>query len=296
MVLSFLSSVRAISLEARLTLEFVLWSGRAAGFAVPRPSFADQSSADQVARWMEAAQKKRGRSVLRTFGSSAVRLVKMALAIGANLDGTVVFTGGEPLSGPRRRFIESAGMKVYPRYVSTESGLIAASCPLRSIDDDMHFYSDRLALVQLDRGTALASNQIQSLLFTALTLHSGKVLLNTDLGDFGEVTAKSCSCVFGELGLNVHLSTVRSYEKLTVEGMTVLTAELDSLIGAEIEKVGGRPDSYQFWKTQDQTGLSRLIIAVSPGVALDGERFIDGIFDRLRRGGPRHSDGRGVLE
>jgi hypothetical protein len=114
------------------------------------------------------------------------------------------------------------------------------------------------------------------------------LLFNTELGDLGELTNRSCSCAFGELGLDVHLSGVRSYEKITVEGVTVLTAELDGIIGAEVEKAGGPPDSYQFWETQDPSGLNRLIISVSPEVPeLDENKLIEGIIAALRSGGPR---------
>ena len=152
----------------------------------------------------------------------------------------------------------------------------------------MHFYSDRMAVIQLDRGTSSFAEKARTLLFTSLTLHAAKVMFNTELGDLGELTTRSCTCAFGELGFNVHLSAVRSHEKITVEGMTVLTAELDSIIGAEVEKAGGQPDSYQFWEVPDPSGLHRLIVSVSPEVrALDETRLVDGIIAALRRDGPR---------
>jgi hypothetical protein len=276
------------SLETRLALEFLFWRGRSAGLAMPRPSFADLTSNEVVVRWMESAIRRNGRAVVRTFGSSAVRMTETALAIGTDLRGGRIFAGGEPLTEPRRRFMESAGLEVYPRYVSTESGLVAASCPHRRTTDDMHFYSDRMAVIRLDRGSLSLAERAKTLLFTSLTLHTAKVMLNVELGDLGEVTNTSCSCAFGQLGFNVHLAAVRSYEKLTVEGMTVLTAELESIIGAEVEKAGGQPDSYQFWEAPDPSGLHRLIISVSPEVpALDESKLIDGVITALRRDGPR---------
>jgi len=277
-----------ISLEARLALEFVIWGSRSAGLTVARPTFASLSDHEDVARWMESTIKRSGRAVLRAFGSSALRMTQTARAIGADLRGGFVFVGGEPLTEPRRRAFEAAGLEVYPRYVSAESGIISAACPNRSVADDMHFFSDHLAMVQLDRGAASQSEHPKTFLFTALSLKTGKILFNTELGDFGEVTTKSCSCRFGEIGLNVHLSNVRSYEKLTIEGMTILTAELDAIIGAAMERAGGRPDSYQFREVQDPSGLHRLEIAVSPEVLhLDEAKFIEEIVAELRRGGPR---------
>ncbi len=280
--------IRETSIETRLALEFVIWSGRIAGLAVPRPTFANLSVSEAAMRWLESTVKKHRRAMLRTFASSAVRLAQTALAIGADLRGGLIFTGGEPLTEPRRRFIESAGLEVYPRYVTTESGLVGAGCPSRSVSDDMHFYSDLLALIHLDRKTSSEEHQPGTLLFTALTMHTPKVLLNVELGDSGDLSSRSCDCAFGKIGLNVHLSNVRSYDKLTIEGMTILTAELDAIIGAAIEKAGGPPDSYQFWEEQDSSGLHRLVVAVSPEVPnLDEGKFIGNIIDELRHGGRR---------
>lgn len=249
----------AMTLEARLALRFI---GR------PRPEFADLAHADQVVAWLASVRP----GVVRTFGSSAVRIAQAALETGADVRGSVLFAGGEPLTELRQRFIASAGLKVFPRYVATEAGLVAAACPECSTGE-MHFYRDRLAVVEQDG----------SLLFTALTPHTGKIMLNTELGDCGELTSKPCRCPFGELGFDLHLSHVRSNEKLTIEGMTLLTAELQAVIEAVI----GRPDCCQVWQTQDERGLNKLVIAVSPDVPdFEETRFVGAVLDHLRRGRP----------
>ena len=102
------------SLETRLALEFLIRRGRSAQLAVPRPLFADLTSNKMVVRWMESAIKRHGRAVVKTFGSSAVRMTQTGLAIGANLRGGLIFSGGEPLTEPRRRFMESAGLRGLP--------------------------------------------------------------------------------------------------------------------------------------------------------------------------------------
>ncbi len=266
-----------VPLESRLALEFICWSGKAVGVAMPRPEFADFSGVGKVVEWMEGARKRRGCCVVRTYGSSAVRIAQAALHMGSDLRGSVIFAGGEPLTDFRRRYIESAGVKVFPRYVASETGLVAAACPRRSDVDDMHFYSDRLAVIP----------RAGSYLFSTLLLHTAKVLFNCEMGDCGELVTKSCGCVFGELGLNIHLSGVRGQAKVTLEGMSVLSSELDRAIGAAIEQVGGGPDSYQFREERDGASLNRLVIAVSPEVTgLDTGKFIGDILERLARGGP----------
>lgn len=277
-----------LSLEARLGLDFLVWAGRTSGLPVPRPEFADLSATHEVVRWMAGARQRRGLGVVRTYGSSAARIVQTARELGEDLSGCVLFAGGEPLTDSRKRFIESSGVKVFPRYVSTETGLIAAACPHRSAADEMHFYLDRLAVVPGDSTGAMTGSEFQSLLFTTLSDHTGKVLLNAELGDGGQFSTKRCSCLFGELGFDLHLSGVRSYDKLTVEGMTLLTAELERVIGAVVEEAGGGPDSYQFWQTEDRDGLNRLILAVSPDVKnLDERKLVGTILEKLRCAGPR---------
>jgi hypothetical protein len=279
-------SFRDTSLEARGAIEFVIWTGRAMGFAVPRPEFADLSHGEKVARWIENALKRSPRAVLRTFGSSALRMADHALATGANLRGGLVFAGGEPLTEPRRKYLEAAGLEVYARYVTTEIGVVAAGCPQRTSTDEMHFYSGRLAAIHRDPN--LKDRQADSLLYTTLTTHTAKVMFNGELGDCGAISTRGCRCALGQLGLEVHLAGVRSYEKITIEGMTILSAELDAIIGAAVERAGGRPDAYQFREVSQESGLHRLIISISPDVAnFNQKKFVAELVDELRRGGPR---------
>jgi len=278
---------RDASLEARAAVEFVYWIGRAMGFAPPRPRFADFSHADIVVRWMADMLKRSPRVVLRAFGSSLLRMARAALAGGIDLRGGLVFSGGEPLTEPRRRYIESAGLEVYARYVTTEIGVVAAGCPYRTSTDEMHFYSGRLAAIHRDRDTT-RGQQPDSFLYTTLTTRTPKVMFNAELGDSGTIATRRCECALGRLGLDVHLANVRSYDKITIEGMTILTAELDGIIGAAVERAGGRPDSYQFREGAEESGIHRLIISISPELAnLDQQKFVAEIVEELRRGGPR---------
>jgi phenylacetate-coenzyme A ligase PaaK-like adenylate-forming protein len=251
-----------ISLMHRLALTGVRWGSRA-----PRPEFADLSQPDNVLNWMQANRN----CVVRTFASSAVRLVQHAQRNGVDITGATFFTGGEPLTDARRRFIESAGVNVFPRYVASEAGLIAASCRHRTGSDDMHVYTDRVAV-------------IPGLMFTTLSLHTGKVLLNTELGDTGELSTRKCDCVFGQLGFDLHLTNVRSQQRLTIEGMTVAAWELDAILSQLIEQAGGSPDSYQYRQAQNEHGITRLVIAISPDIGTPPS--VDAIYDRMRQRSP----------
>lgn len=271
-----------LSLRDRLELAYIVCLCRGYGLRVPKPEFAGIGDAGKVAAWLADARKSGG-GVLKTYASSAVRVAQVAIDNDLDISGSFIFAGAEPLTERRRRFIESAGAKVYPRYVATETGLIGASCPYGDRPDEMHLYLDRLAVVQRERTTAIGKCLVNSFIFTTLSLNTGKILLNTEIGDFGKLRVKPCSCLFGGLGMDVHLSEVRSHDKLTGEGMTLLGSDLDDIVGELIEGAGGSPNDYQFWETQDENGLYKLDIAVSPSLhALNEVDFREALLKKLR--------------
>lgn len=255
-----------ISILSNASLKYISWLCKLNGLFIPQPEFVSLSDAPKVARWIEKTIKVRGSCVLRTYTSSAIRVVKACMEEGIDITGCTIFVGGEPLTKERYNFFEACGIEVFPRYVATETGLIGASCKGREYPDDMHLYIDRLAVIQRMRETFIGNHLINSFLFTTLSRNTGKVLFNTEIGDFGHLKYKGCNCILGELGMNVHISMVRSHDKLTGEGMTLLGSEFDEIVGELIIKAGGSPDDYQFWETQDSKGCSKLIIAVSPDI------------------------------
>ncbi|NLW84908.1 MAG: hypothetical protein GXY41_10990 [Phycisphaerae bacterium] len=274
---------KSVSRKDRAAVDALLWSCRLMGYGVPRPEFAGVDAAEKVARWMAATGKKKGPCMVRTYASSAVRLIQAAIEKGIDVSGNVVFTGAEPLTPQRAAFIQSAKVKALTRYVATETGLIGASCKEATACDDMHIYMDRLAIIQRQRESMIGGHQVDSYLFTAMLTTAGKVMFNTELGDFGRLTVRPCDCVFGRLGMNVHVSEVRSHDKLTCEGMTLLGSQLDAAVWAVVQAAGGGPEDYQFWETQDDSGLARLEIAVSPMLGpLVETQFIDAVLTQLR--------------
>jgi hypothetical protein len=272
-----------ISRQNRTAINNILLCCKILRYPVPRPEFAGVDDAEKVARWVEAAAKKKGRCMVRTYASSAVRLIQAAIEKGIDISGNVVITGAEPLTPQRASFMRSAGVLPLTRYVATETGLLGASCKDGDICDDMHIYLDRHAVIQRRRNTAIGNYAVDSYLFASLLTTASKVMFNTELGDFGQLTQRPCNCVFGQLGMNVHVAHVRSSDKLTCEGMTLLGTELDGAVGETVREAGGGPDDYQFWETQNEIGMPRLVIAVSPDVqALDEKRFVQIVLKKLR--------------
>ena len=269
--------------QSRLTMQYIRWCSNRFGVSVPRPQFTEMNHAERVARWMEKERKEKGSCVVKTFASSAIRIVQAALEKGIDINGSVMFTGGEPLTERRSRYFQSAGVRAFPRYVATETGWIGAGCGRGEDPDSMHIYTDRLALIQYNRTTRVGGHNVQSFLFSTLSCNTGKILLNTELGDFGKMKFESCDCLFGKLGMNVRVSEVRSFDKYTGEGMTLLGTILDEVIGELVEAAGGGPDDYQFWENQESDGFTKLTIAVSPSVpGLDEKQFTNAILSKLK--------------
>src|SRR4029078_2789928 len=126
-----------------------------------------------------------------------------------------------------------------------------------------------------------------SFLFTSLSPHAPRILLNTELGDAGHLTEQPCECAFGTLGMTTFVSHVSSPDKLTGEGMTVLDFDLNEVIAGLVLELGGSPHDFQFWESPEHDGLSRGTIAVSPRAgSFDESAFKERIVTRLReRGG-----------
>jgi hypothetical protein len=257
----------AMSFGTRAALPAMRFGARLVGVSVPAPEFVDVDQVDAILDWMQ------GRCVVRTFASSAVRLAERARERQRDLSGAVIFTGGEPLTDARRAIIESTGARVHPRYVATEAGLIGAGCPSRISTDDMHVYTDRVALIEGGDG----------LLLTTLSAHTGKVLLNTTLGDIGALSVRECPCALGQLGMTTHVAHVRSQQRLTIEGMSVMGADFDAALTVAMGLFGGPPDAFQYRRAESPHGLDGIRIAVSPRVDIrDDALFISAVYECLR--------------
>jgi hypothetical protein len=75
--------------------------------------------------------------------------------------------------------------------------------------------------------------------------------------------------------MSVHLRRIRSYRKLTGEGMTLVGSELERILDEVLPaRFGGTPLDYQLIEEEDEEGLTRLILLVEPEIALRDERAV----------------------
>lgn len=243
------------------------------GRPLAAPRYTPFGQAIAVARWLARKRAQGTPGYLETPVSSAVRVCGAARAHGLDIEGTYFRVGGEPLTEVRARIITEAGGRVVAHYSLAEVGRLGVACPARGAVDEVHVLNDKVALSQRDR---LAGGSTVGALFCS-TVHPAvpKIMVNVELGDHGVLTERACGCPFDLLGYRQHLHTIRSYEKLTSEGMQFVGSDLLRLLEEVLPaRFGGSPTDYQLVEDEED-GLPRVSLVVSPRVGeVDKERMI----------------------
>jgi hypothetical protein len=120
------------------------------------------------------------------------------------------------------------------------------------------------------------------------TLHPStpKLMLNVEIGDHAVRLRRKCGCALDQVGLIDHLHTIRSYEKLTSEGMQFTGSDLLRLLDEALpEQFGGGPTDYQMVE-QEIDGLSRVSLLVHPRLGdIDESAVIETALASLGGGG-----------
>lgn len=291
-----------------LLTAYLLHSARLSGTRLPSLEHVPLSEAGSVAGWLADKRRQGTAAVLKTNVSSGVRICVAARERGIDISGTVFRLDSEPLTPAKARMFHEAGCRAVNTYAATEAGFVGVPCTSSDRPDEVHLTFDKLALIQ--RSLPLAGREpVPTNLYTTLSPSTAKLLLNAELGDNAVVERRDCGCPFDELGLPIHLHTIRSHEKLTCEGMNFIGADLHRLIEEVLPaRFGGQPTDYQLAEEEEQ-GLSRVHLLISPRLgAIDhpaaietvlgflnavpnardayGERWRDGATLRVRRQEP----------
>ncbi|MGH7695903.1 MAG: hypothetical protein ACRENH_13030, partial [Gemmatimonadaceae bacterium] len=92
---------------------------------------------------------------------------------------------------------------------------------------------------------------------------------------FGVVETRECGCPFGAIGFTTHIRDIRSFRKLTGEGVTLVGSHVESILEEDLPaKFGGSPLDYQLIEEEDEQGFTRLTILVSPTVPRADEHAV----------------------
>lgn len=241
---------------------------RYSGGTLAKPEYTPLHEAQRVAQWAAEALADAPNCVIYTFAASAVRVCSAAADLNLNLRGAKFLVTGEPLTPQKKREIESAGAVAIPVYGISEAGVIAAGCDrTHEQSDHCHLYKDTMAVISRRQEVPHFDVRVNAYLFTTLLYESPKLLLNVGMGDFGEIASADCNCRFGETGFDVTLSNIRSYEKMTGEGVTFVDTDFVRILERELPQAfGGRSTDYQLMEEEDEHGFTRLHLLVSPRI------------------------------
>jgi phenylacetate-coenzyme A ligase PaaK-like adenylate-forming protein len=247
-----------------------------AGF--PAHSYTPLSEPERLVREL-AGLAGRGAPVgAITSPSTAVRISAAAQAGGVGLERVTFILGGEPLTAARRSSIEASGARALPNYGFSEAGTVGGQCPYPIAPDEVHVAEDGFALLQ-HRRPLPDGEAVDALLLTTLLPASPKIMLNAEIGDYATIETRRCECVFDRFGFHRRLHTIRSFEKLTGEGVTFAGSDLDKLLEQVLpSQFGGTPADYQLVEQQDSQGLPRYELLISPEVGPLDEAAVLALF------------------
>jgi hypothetical protein len=144
----------------------------------------------------------------------------------------------------------------------------------------VHVLTDAFALIAHPHEAA--GQTVSAFNLTALRASAPKVMLNYQLDDCGVVEDRLCECPLQAFG-TAHVHSIRSYGKLVSEGVTLLGSDLLRIMEQDLPaQFGGSPLDYQIVEREDDEGLTKLVLLVSPRVAIDEEsRIVPFVLGRL---------------
>lgn len=280
----------------RLATTTAVAVAKAAGAKIPSPEYLPLSEARVIAEWARGALARRGACGIRAHVSKALRVCVAAQEAGIDLTGAVFVIGGEPPTPAKVAEIRRTGARFYSNYYFTEGGPIGSSCTTSDHPNEQHFYADHLALIQAARPVPGFEMSVASFHFTTLLPSAPKVLLNVESDDFGVVDERSCGCPWEELGLTRHIRDIRSFRKLTGEGVTLIGSDMEQILEQELPaRFGGSSLDYQLVEEEDERGFTRLTLLVHPSVPLaDDSAPIAAVLASLAKRGGAADMSRGV--
>jgi hypothetical protein len=252
------------------------------GEGLPWPRHVPVGNPGLVASWLARQTAAGVPALVDTSASGAVRVCNLAAASGLDVSGTFFRIGGEPFTVAKRQRIVDAGCRAACHYSMSEVGRLGIACGVPRALDDVHLLTDKLAALQRRHVLGTTGEAVGILVYSTLVPSVPKLMLNVESDDYAEVEERECGCPFGELGLSTHLHRIRSYEKLTSEGMNYLGSDLIALVEEVLpDRFGGNPTDYQLVE-EEQDGAPRICVVASPGVgALDEAEVISAVLAHL---------------
>jgi hypothetical protein len=271
---------------------------RLLGLRVPLPEVVRVDQALVIARWMGEVLESNERCLLNAQVSRGVRVCLAAQEAGIDLSGAAIKGGGEPATRAKVRQMERAGARYISNYGMTEAGSIASGCA-RPIDgSDVHLFKDAYALIAYPHTVDGTGLTVPAFNLTTLLPTAPKLMLNVQIDDYGIIEERQCGCDLDSYGYTTHLRQIRSYSKLTGEGVTLVGTEMEHILQEVLpSRFGGSPLDYQVMEREDELGFTRLYLVISPRVAIaDESTVIEVLLNALGRSSPPADAARAVWE
>jgi hypothetical protein len=277
------SEDRRTPLKFRVANTYIVEFARLNGVPFPRPEHVPLAHADVVARWISEALKRHPVCHVNTSGGMAVRISQAAQQEGLDLTGAAITMGGEPPTEAKVQAVRKSGARHITHYHCSGVGAIGYFCTNPVDTNDQHFVAAHLAMIQYPRTVPGTDIEVSAFNLTSLMPSAPKVLLNVEIDDYGTVEERRCGCPFEELGFTTHIRDIRSFRKLTGEGITLIGSDMEHILDTVLpERFGGAVTDYQLWEEEDEQGLTRLSLVVSPRIRLDDEKaVIDAVMKSL---------------
>lgn len=264
---------RANAFKYGLARRLISLAARAGGVRLPKLEWVDPDDGLLAARWAERTLRSNDRCLITTGLSQAVRIATAAYESGIDLHGATFKGAGEPSTSGKVRAVNQTGAKWISGYAFSEGGGRAgAACVNPADQTDVHFLSDRRALIQYPRKVPGSDLVVDAFNFTMLSPGAPKVLLNVETDDFGVIETRSCGCPLEELGYKTHLRDIYSFSKLTGEGVTLVGSEMIRILEEVLpSRFGGGPLDYQLIEEEGEQSLTRLSLVIHPRVKIEDE-------------------------
>lgn len=262
-------------LKFRLATVLTVALARLYGAPLPWPERVRLDEAHIVARWMSEALAERGACLVSAGASRALRVCIAAGEADIDLTGAVFRVAGEPLSAAKLRGIEQSGARVFSTYGFGELGRVGMGCASARDPTDMHLVRGMCGVIQYPRRVPHSEQTVAAFNFTSLLPTAPKILLNAESDDYGVIEARHCGCALEALGLVDHIQGIRSFSKLTGEGVTLIGSDAVHVLEEVLpSRFGGSPLDYQLHEEEDADGFTRLALVISPRVAIDDENAV----------------------
>jgi hypothetical protein len=270
-------------LKYRLATQCIVAAARLFGVPIPWPEPVRLDQASVVARWAAETLKAHGRCYVSAPTSMVLRVCLAAGEEGLDLTGAIFSGGGEPPTPAKLLEITRSGARCFPTYAFTEVGSVGMSCARPVDENDQHFLKDAIALVPYPCQVPGTEISVDAFHFTTLLPTAPKLMLNVESDDYGVIETRSCGCPLETYGFTEHLRHIRSFRKLTSEGVTLIGSDMIRILEEVLPaKFGGSPLDYQLMEEEDEQSFTRVSLLISPKIEIaDEAAVIDTVLEAL---------------